>query len=60
MTQCVTDRPPARIFMDSDLRNSTRSYKRGGSRYFWRKEWGSWGREGSNFSRDITFGRYRN
>ena len=39
--------PRPTISLDSDLREYMRSYKRGGSGYVQRKEWSSWGREGS-------------
>ena len=39
--------PRPTIPLDSDLRNSVRSYREGGSRYVQRKEWRRWGREGS-------------
>ena len=36
--------PRPTISLDSDLGNSMRSYRRGGSRYVQRKECGRWGR----------------
>ena len=39
--------PRPTISLDSDLREYMRSYRRGGSGYVQRKEWSSWGREGS-------------
>ena len=41
------DLPRPTISLDSDLRTCIRSYKRGGTGYVQRKEWGRWGREGS-------------
>ena len=39
--------PRPTISLDSDLREYMRTYRRGGSGYVQRKEWSSWGREGS-------------
>ena len=39
--------PRPTISLDSELRNSVRSYREGGSRYVQRKERRRWGREGS-------------
>ena len=44
--------PRPTISLDSELRNSVRSYREGGSRDVQRKEWRRWGREGLQLRHD--------